>query len=253
MNALVPVLPLPPAGLLNGASLFIDFDGTLVELAERPDRVTVDDALRDLLGRLGCAFPGRVALVSGRSIAQLDQMLGPLTSNLAVAGSHGAERRWSDGIIEHPARGTELDAAAAALTEFAFAHPGTVVEPKSYGVALHYRLAPADEARARRVAAELAKQHGLAVQHGKMMVELKVAGGDKGSAVRAFSAQREMAGAPPIFIGDDLTDEAGFEAAQALGGAGVFVGSPGFTVARYGLPDVAATRAWLASAIEPQA
>lgn len=243
-------LPPPPPELLTEASLFIDFDGTLVELAARPDAVEVDDPLRDLLGELGGRFPGRVALVSGRSIAQLDQLLGPLAARLAVAGSHGMERRWSDGTLDQPERTPELDVVAAALTAFALAHPGTIVEPKSYGVALHYRLSPASEPAAYKIAARLAGEHGLAVQHGKMMVELKIVAGDKGDAVRFFAARPEMAGTRPVFIGDDLTDEAGFSAAGGLGGAGILVGPPRPTAARYSLPDVAATRAWLSRVLE---
>src|SRR3546814_12151159 len=93
-NAVPFALPLRPAGLVVEASLFIDFDGTLVELVERPDAVCIDGELRSLLGALGRALSGRVALVSGRSIAQLDEMLGEIDPTLAYAGSHGSERRW---------------------------------------------------------------------------------------------------------------------------------------------------------------
>src|SRR3546814_567810 len=104
-NAVPFALPLPPAGLVVEASLFIDFDGTLVELVERPDAVCIDGELRSLLGALGRALPGRVALVSGRSIAQLDEMLGEIDPTLAYAGSHGSERRGNDGALHLPVRG----------------------------------------------------------------------------------------------------------------------------------------------------
>src|SRR3546814_704383 len=131
-----------PDPLLVNTSLFIDFDGTLVELVDRPDAVRVDDGLRTLLRRLGSVLPGRVALVSGRSIAQLDAMLGPPFQGMAYAGSHGSERRWRDGRVEQPEPAPELPAITSALQDFASAHPGIIVEPKTLGVALHYRLAP---------------------------------------------------------------------------------------------------------------
>jgi trehalose 6-phosphate phosphatase len=120
---------------------------------------------------------------------------------------------------------------------------------KSYGVGLHYRMAPEREAAARDLCRRLSASHGLMLQTGKMMVELKSAG-DKGDAVRAFMREEApMAGTRPFFIGDDMTDEGGFAAARALGGAGVLVGPPRETAASYRLADVTAVRAWLAAAI----
>ena len=241
------LLPPPPSSLLEGASLFIDFDGTLVEIMEQPDAVTADDALRDLLGALCTVFSGRVAIVSGRSLGQLDEMLGPVAQTLALSGSHGIEHRWN-GVTANPIRPATLDAATEALRDFIARHPGALIEPKSYGIALHYRQAPDIGPAAQAVAARLAEEHGLALEHGKMVVELRVAGGDKGVAVRRLMARPPMAGTRPLFIGDDLTDEGGFEAAQALGGAGILVGEYRTTAAEYGIPDVAAVRDWLASA-----
>lgn len=237
----------PPAALVDGASLFMDFDGTLVEIVDRPDAVRVDDPLRDLLAALGAAFEGRVAIVSGRSLAQLDHLLGPVARTLSLSGSHGIEHRWQ-GVTAHPIRPATLDDAAKALEAFASRYPGALVEPKSYGVALHYRQAPSIEASARIIAARLAEKLELDLEPGKMVVELRVPGGDKGIAVRRLMARRPMAGTRPLFIGDDLTDEGGFEAARALGGAGILVGAPRATAAQFALPDVAAVRAWLANA-----
>jgi len=238
----------PPVALLRGASLFLDFDGTLVELAERPDAVVVDAGLRDLLGGLGALYRGRLAIVSGRSIAQLDALLGPIANSFALTGSHGSEHR-RNGRSVAPARPPALEAVAAALQGFADEHPGTLVEIKSFGVALHYRLTPDVAAAAAALAGRLGKAHGLAVQPGKMMVELRVAGGDKGSAVRALMAQPPMAGTIPLVLGDDVTDEPAFAAADALGGAGILIGTARETAARYALPDVAAARAWLGGAL----
>lgn len=243
------LLPLPPASLLRNASLFIDFDGTLVELVDRPDAVIVDTPLRDLLGGLGAALPGRVAIVTGRSVEQIDGFLGDLSQVFAVAGSHGSERRLTSGEVSVPLEMPDLAPVIQALGDFAASHPGTIVEHKRFGVALHYRLAPEIEGKAQEVVEHLARKFGFGVQTGKMMAELKIAGGDKGQAVAAFLEQPAMAGTQPWFIGDDLTDEAGFAAAAQLGGGGIFVGPKRDTAACYALRDVQAVRAWLMEAV----
>nr|WP_089218926.1 trehalose-phosphatase [Sphingomonas laterariae] len=230
--------------MLSDASLFIDFDGTLVDLIDQPDQVVADDALIALLARLLDRRADGLALVSGRSIEQLDRMLGPIAQRIALSGSHGCEHRWN-GILAHPVRPAALDDVEDRLRGFAGAHPGVVVEPKSFGVALHYRHAPAAEIAAHEQARLLGEMFGLAVQPGKMVVELRVPGGDKGAAVRRMMGRPIMAGTRPIFIGDDWTDEAGFQAASDLGGFGVLVGPLRETAALYGLPDSAAVRAWL--------
>ena len=242
------LLPLPPVSLLLNASLFIDFDGTLVELIDRPDAVTVDDGLIDLLGRVSAALPGRVAIVSGRSIEQIDHFLGDQARNLAVAGSHGVERRLPDGSISFPEL-PDFTPVAEALASFTAMHPGTIIEPKRYGVALHYRLAPQSEVEAHAMVTKLAEKFGFGVQMGKMMAELKVAGGNKGEAVAAFLQEPVMAGTTPWFIGDDMTDEDGFAIARASGGGGILVGPPRKTDASYGLSDVSAVRTWLMEAV----
>ena len=241
----------PPFDLLASALLFLDFDGTLVELADRPDAVGVDPELRALLARLAEALPERVAIVSGRSIAQLDAMLGDAAHGIVLAGSHGAELRTAGDaapVVAPPA----LPAIAAAMDAFAATRPGVVVERKSLGVALHYRIAPAHEAQAHALAAALAREHGLHLQHGKMMAEVR-ADGDKGRAVAALAAGAAMAGYPPLVFGDDVTDEDGFAAAARLGGAGVLIGDQRDTAAAHALPDVAAVRRWLAQALEQAA
>lgn len=241
-------LPLPPSGLLSGASLFIDFDGTLVDLVDRPDDVVADEPLRALLARLAARRKGGLAIISGRSIAQLDVMLGPIARTIALSGSHGSEHRWGD-ISAHPMRPTALDAAAERFHDFAAHHPGVLVEVKSFGTALHYRQAPDAAGAARAIAEDVGKLLGLTIQPGNMMVELRVPGSDKGVAVRRLMDRPPMAGTRPIFIGDDLTDEPGFVAARELDGDGVLVGPPRPTAASYGLPDTGAVRTWLESAL----
>ncbi|NJC33743.1 trehalose 6-phosphate phosphatase [Sphingomonas jejuensis] len=244
-------LPTPPR-LPSDASLFLDFDGTLVELAERPDGVVVDRALTDLLDALGTRFGNRVALISGRSVAQLDEMLGAAAAPLAIAGSHGLEERWQ-GSLSTPDRPQALTDAEHAFDDFAANRSGVLVERKSLGVALHFRLAPDAENAAVALASRLGEAPGLHYQPGKMMAELRLDGADKGTAITALLQRPELAGTVPVFLGDDVTDEPGFAAAGAGGGFGVLVGAERPTAARYRLPDVAAVRHWLAQSLEETA
>lgn len=234
----------PPLADLATITLFLDLDGTMLELIDRPDQVMADAALQALLTRLADRMDGRLAVVSGRSIAQLDAILGSVAHRLALSGSHGSEHRWR-GVRAHPVRPSTLDEAHARFQDFADAHAGVLVENKSFGVALHYRMAPAAGAQAQALAAALAERHELHFQPGKMMVELRLPGGDKGKAIAMLMARPPMAGTRPWFVGDDATDEPGFTAVRALGGAGVVVGGRRPTQALYALSDPAAVRHWL--------
>jgi trehalose 6-phosphate phosphatase len=241
-------LPPPPPDLLARSSLFLDFDGTLTPIVDRPDAVVVDEQLRTLLRTLADARPGRVAVVSGRSVAQLDDMLGPVAHALALAGSHGAELRMAGAGTVPVQQPASLGKVAASFTAFTAARTGTMTEMKALGAALHYRLAPEHEADAHALAERLAGEHGLTLQRGKMVVELRAAG-DKGRAITAMMATPEMAGTVPVVLGDDVTDEDAFAAAATLGGAGVLVGEARETAATYRLPDVPAVHRWLAEAL----
>ncbi|MCW2388973.1 trehalose 6-phosphate phosphatase [Sphingobium sp. B11D3B] len=237
-------LPAPSIDTLDHLSLFLDLDGTLFELIDHPEEVIADERLRSLLTRLSTRLDGRLAVVSGRSIAQIDAILGPIAQDLAVSGSHGSEHRWR-GVAAHPVRPKGLDEAAADFRAFAGRHEGVIVEDKSYGVALHFRMAPQIEAEATALATRLADDLGLHYQPGKMMTELRMPGGDKGKAVRTLMSRAPMAGTSPWFLGDDETDEAAFLAAQALGGVGVIVGDRRPTAAQYKLANPRAVHAWL--------
>lgn len=236
-------LTAPPIDLLVGASLFLDFDGTLVDIAETPDAVRVDPDLRTKLARLVRALEGRVALISGRAAADVRRLAG--VEGLAVAGSHGQELIWADGRIEAPGRPPALDQARDEMAAFAATAPGLLVEDKPLGVALHFRRAPEQAGAAQALAAALAARTGLMLQPGKMMIELRAVGGDKGTALERLLAAPAMAGTRPVFIGDDETDEPAFGAAEILGGAGVLVGAERPSLALYRLADVATTRQWL--------
>ena len=240
-------LPPPPADLLRGASLFLDFDGTLVEIAERPDAIRVDDRLRVLLTRLKHRLAGRVAMITGRPAGEL---IGLLDESYTVAGSHGLELRRADGTSVPAERPTALARVLEAMHDFASATPGILVEDKPMGTALHYRQAPHTGEACIRLAAELARAHRLVLQPGKMMVEVRAGGGDKGSALRRLMAEPEAAGTRPVFIGDDVTDEDGFVAAAVLGGAGILIGEARQTAAEYRLDGVSELLAWLEQAME---
>ncbi|WP_260599540.1 trehalose-phosphatase [Sphingomonas endolithica] len=241
-------LPEPPSALLDDASLFLDFDGTLVELADRPDAVHVDAALATLLTRLRVRLEGRVAIVSGRSIAQIDGFLGAALDGIAVVGSHGAEIRTAGDDVVRPERPATMLEAERAFGERFGGNRGVVIEVKSLGVAIHYRLAPEIEEEAMALVASFAAQDGLAVQHGKMMSELRVAGHDKGTAIMALAETAPFAGHMPVFAGDDLTDETGFVACAHAGGGGILIGAARATAGTWRVADVPQFRNWLEQA-----
>ncbi|HLV07427.1 MAG TPA: trehalose-phosphatase [Croceibacterium sp.] len=238
-------LPSPPTNLLRDSVLFLDFDGTLVELAPTPDAVRVDDRLVRLLSLLSQRLDGRIAIVSGRPVAAIREFL-PI--GLAAVGSHGMEFGAPDGAIEVSARPEALAEIVAAMEDLSTRTPGTMVEDKPLGAVLHYRLAPEAEAACMELATTLADEHGLHLQPGKMMVEVRAPGGDKGSAIERLMREPELRDARPIFMGDDLTDEPGFAAAARLGGAGILVGAERPSSARYRLASVQDTLSWLEAA-----
>jgi trehalose 6-phosphate phosphatase len=236
----------PPLFRLAPAALFLDFDGTLVELAEAPGAIAVPAGLKPLLDRLAERLEGRLAIVSGRAVDDLQGHLGRLAA--ALSGSHGAELLYADGRRVPVSAPPGLAAAREEVRRFAAGSAGLLVEDKPAGVALHYRLAPGHEGAVGAFMEDLAGRSGLALQRGKMVAELRPHGADKGAAVRRLMAEPPFAGARPVFVGDDLTDEHAFEAAAALGGEGVLVGPPRATAARWRLEDVAGVTGWLEAA-----
>lgn len=236
-------LTTPPPTLLVDASLFLDFDGTLVRIADRPDEIRVEPRLLELLEELGGKLRGRLTLVSGRASADVLGWLHPL--RLAVAGSHGLERGGAPAL-----RPPALDESLRHLRAVEARYNGVLVEEKPMGAALHYRQAPEAEDDCRAAAERAAAISGLQIQPGKMVLELKPANGNKGTAVRDIMAEPPNAGTRPIFVGDDLTDEHGFAAARELGGAGVLVGEERETAATYRLAGVEAVHEWLEQAAE---
>lgn len=230
--------------VLQDATLFLDLDGTLFELVNSPGDVRADHRTKALIGQLLQHMNGRVAVVSGRSLAQIDDMLGDAADTLWVSGSHGCEHRW-DGVIQGPLRPDALEDVVASFRTFVQGRPGVLVEEKSLGVALHYRMAPEAGAAALALAQKLASLHGLYLQHGKSMVELRVGSANKGNAIHAMMAHPRLAGTTPVFAGDDVTDEPGFEAVLELGGHAILVGEPRLTLATFGLRSPVELREWL--------
>jgi trehalose 6-phosphate phosphatase len=228
--------------LPSDAALFLDLDGTLIDFAERPEAIVVEAELRALLAGLARRLDGRLAILSGRSLADLDSHLG--LTGLAMGGSHGLERRHADGRTDPFAPHPALAAATAEAAAFAASH-GVTLEAKTASVALHYRAAPHAEADVAAFAEQAARRHGLIVQSGAMVCEIRPAGRTKGDVVRAFMAEQPFASGSPVMVGDDLTDEHAFAAALALGGTAVLVGRQRDSLAPWRLPDVAAVRRWL--------
>jgi trehalose 6-phosphate phosphatase len=226
-------------------AFFLDIDGTLLEIAATPKAVHMAKDDCKLVAALYDKAGGALALVSGRSLAMIDELFSPM--RLPAAGQHGVERRDARGRVHKPSLSDDLLARAAEpIRAFAQQHAGLVFEHKGYSMALHYRLAPQLASAAHAVVREAAREigDGVEVQRGKMVAELKPAGHDKGRAIEAFMKERPFARRVPVFLGDDLTDEHGFRVVDRLGGHSIKVGA-GPTVARWRLPNPSAARAWL--------
>ncbi|MDV6331250.1 trehalose-phosphatase [Asticcacaulis sp. 201] len=233
---------------LDNLSLFLDLDGTLAPIAPLPEGVGPDPVRNRVLTRLSNRLEGRLAVVSGRSIADVDRILEGAVA--CVAGSHGLQRRNARGDVSavppHPA----LMTAVADIQALSVENPNLRVELKPLSVALHYRGDPRAEADVQAAALDIARRTGLKLQLGQMVVELCTLGADKGHAVDAFLSETPFHGAIPVFVGDDLTDEDGFRAADAAAGYGVLVGRPRSSRARFRLDDTDAVLAWLDRGLE---
>ena len=208
--------------LCPSCALFLDFDGTLVDLAQQPEDVVVPPSLVATLRDLHAYLGGAVAVISGRPMEQLDAFLAPL--RLPMAGVHGSERRAADGTLSLHAT-YPLDEVQRAAQALADQHPALRLEAKRGSLALHYRQAPQLEALCLdTLRAAVEASPGLTLMRGKMVVEAKPGGASKGMAIDAFMHEEPFAGRQPVFIGDDFTDEVGFTVVQRRGGMGVKVG-----------------------------
>jgi trehalose 6-phosphate phosphatase len=227
-------------------ALFLDVDGTLLHIAETPGGVARSEAVCRLLSRLLPRLESALALVSGRTIENLDHLFAPL--RLPAAGLHGLERRDAKGRLHMLGEAEALDHLRAPLAELAASHEGLLLEDKGRALALHYRLAPeqGDPAR-KRIETLVALAPDLRLILGKMVFEIKPRHADKGSAIRTFMAEPPFRNRIPVFIGDDMTDEDGFGAVNALNGLSLHVGQVEATTARYRLADVDQVWQWLAN------
>ena len=236
----------PSRPALEGAALFLDLDGTLAPIAERPEDVGPDRRRNDLLSRLAIRLNGRLAVVSGRSLDDIDRILEGRVA--CAAAIHGLVRRDARGVIGEAPPHPGLASARATLKDFAAGDPRLLVEDKSLSLTLHYRLAPDRAQDALDLAERLATVTGLTLQPGDMVVELRTPGASKGDAIRAFMTEAPFKGAQPIFLGDDLTDEHGFFAVRQMGGYGVLIGPQRRTTAIYRMDGVEEALAWLEGA-----
>src|SRR5690606_4351450 len=207
--------------------------------------------LKELLAAAGASLGGALALVSGRSIASLDEIFAPLC--LPAAGLHGVERRDAAGRVHYPGGyAGRIAAARGGPLGVVQPEPGLLREDKGAALALHYRNAPqlADACRRQIEIARTAAGEDSHVQRGKMVYELKPSGHDKGTAVTAFMDEPPFRGRQPVFIGDDITDEDGFRAVNALGGLSIRVGEHAGSAARHTARDVQEVLDWLAHGME---
>ena len=227
-------------------ALFLDFDGTLAELAPRPEDVQVSDTVIASLTRLQTSLSGAVAVISGRPIEQIDDFLAPL--HLPAAGLHGLEHRFTVGTdVVRDAPSPDIRALKGLLKASPLLDKGVLIEDKGPAVAVHFRAVPELEDDVVSFMQEaLEPLQALHLVHGKMVVEAKPYTSDKGFAVRSFLERAPFEGRRPVFIGDDVTDEDGIAAAQDLGGLGIKVGE-GDSRALYRLENVAAVHKWLSA------
>jgi trehalose 6-phosphate phosphatase len=227
-------------------ALFLDVDGTLLEIAATPSAVRVPAALRNTLHLAARREAGALALISGRTIAELDRLFAPHV--FPAAGQHGVEIRDSAGKVTQPViEPRQLDAARDVLSELVTHYKGLLLEDKGSALALHFRQAPQHERAVMVVMVGLAEQfrEKFVLRDGKCVLELTPRGFSKRGAIEAFMREPPFAGRTPVFIGDDVTDEDGFEAVNALGGYSVRVGDLAATAAKFRFGSVSAVIAWL--------
>jgi trehalose 6-phosphate phosphatase len=212
----------PQALPLRGYAVFLDIDGTLLDIAATPDDVIVPPHLHVLLRRLGVRLQGAVALISGRRLADIDRLIGP---GIAVAAEHGAILRDAEGrIIASAPESAALARLTVPMRALVASHPGAALEEKHFGLVIHWRANPAIATSLGSAVAALAAPYpGLMLQPAREALEIRVCGTDKAAALETFLRTPPFTGRRPLFIGDDLTDEPAIIRANALGGQGLHV------------------------------
>jgi trehalose 6-phosphate phosphatase len=233
-----------PPPLARGDCLFLDLDGTLLALRDDPAMIRVDPSLLSVLERCASRLGGALAVVSGRPIADIDAGFAPI--RFATAGIHGLERRGADGATSRvPVDATRLRDIARQLRTTLEGMPMTQLEDKGASLALHWRRAPQDAPVLRALAQRAQRELGpdFRLLEGDCVIELLPRAVNKGDAVRAFLGEQPFSGRRPVYVGDDITDIPGFEAARDAGGHGVAVGAR--VSADYHFASVDGVRAWL--------
>lgn len=237
------------AGVEREIALFLDFDGTLVEIAPSPADVRLDRRVPAALDLLRLSLGGALAMVSGRPVSFLDSMLEPYRFDTAAL--HGAEIRLGGEILAQAEAHAQMNDALRDLVRFANSQIGIIVEDKTISLALHWRLVPHLKDEALDLMRAIATRMGPAIrlQEGKSVAELVPAGASKGLAITQLMQMAPYAGRLPVFIGDDITDEHGFEAVNRLGGLSIRIGD-GETQAALRIASPTALRTILLDAAE---
>lgn len=213
--------------LLDGVprALFLDFDGTLVDIAETPEAIIIDPGLPEILIRLKNRLEGALAIISGRSIAFLDNCLKPY--HFDIGGLHGLEQRiGSRWALCDPDNHPSLRKMLLRLEEAVASRSGVLLEDKGCSIAIHWRLAPQERDFALKLARDASEVLGpeYQIQYGKAVAEILPAAANKGKIIETFLQQAPYRGRKPVFIGDDLTDEKGFAVVNRHGGLSIRVG-----------------------------
>jgi trehalose 6-phosphate phosphatase len=238
----------PPPLIGPDDALFLDLDGTIAPIEATPALVAPSGRRTRLLQALAERQGGALAILSGRTMEDIDRILD--LSACAVSAVHGLVRRGPDGVVSQLDPAPQIAEAREWLEPLVRSRPGLLLEDKRYALAVHYRQAEPVEAAVAEACERISAATGLSLQRGRMVCELRTPGPNKGDALGAFMSELPFAGRRPIMVGDDLTDEDAFAAANELGGFGVLVGPQRPTAAQRRLPSVDAVLAWLSRSLE---
>ena len=235
----------PPKITWSSSALFLDVDGTLLDIAERPQDVSADQVLVITLQTVADALDGAMALISGRQVADINRLFHPAC--FPTSGAHGAEYQDAAGRRHNKAVKPLPTTAVREIVAFADSYPELLLEHKENGVALHYRQAPDLQSTCRQMMTSLALdiEDDFRLIDGKMVYELTPRSLDKGVAIVEFLRAEPFLGRKPVYVGDDTTDEDGFAATNRLSGISIRVGRTQKTEASFALEDVGAVHRWL--------
>ncbi len=226
-------------------AVFLDVDGTLLEIAPAPNQVVVPVGLGSRLAALEQQLDGALALISGRSVGDIDRLFAP--HRFSIGGVHGAELRIGGTVRHLEVDPTRLDPVRQAFHDFTVTHPGTLWEDKRFAVTIHHRQRPEVGAEARTLASALAREIGedLQVIDGKMVVEIRFGAATKGTAVKTFVDHPPFAARTPVYLGDDRTDEDAFTWVNDHGGISIVVGAARPSHAAHRLEGVPEAHGWI--------